>query len=77
MALQSLESNAHVTGSDLIEELRDKALSDPLLIPHNMLRETEEVFLDGMTLNDVEQALHVSIRSFKDGEELISELFKE
>ena len=66
-----------VTGSDLIEELRDKPLSDPLLIPHNMLRETEEVFLDGMTLNDVEQALHVSIRSFKDGEELISELFKE
>ncbi len=66
-----------VTGKDLIEELQGKPLSDTLLIPHNMLRETEDVFLDGMTRNDVEQALHVSIRSFRDGTELISELFEE
>lgn len=66
-----------VTGSDLINELRDKPLSDPLLIPHNMLRETEDVFLDGMTLTDVQNALHVSIRTFSDGTELISELFEE
>jgi putative radical SAM enzyme (TIGR03279 family) len=76
-----LGGNVHVaglvTGRDLIDELQDKTLSDPLLIPHNMLRETENVFLDGMTLSDVERALRVSIRSFRDGTELISELFEE
>ena len=66
-----------VTGQDLIEELRDKPLSDPLLIPHNMLRETEDVFLDGMKLSEVSEALGISIRSFSDGTELISELFEE
>ena len=66
-----------VTGSDLLTELSGKVLSDPLLIPKNMLREKEDVFLDGMTLADVESALGVSIRTFVDGAELISELFKE
>ena len=66
-----------VTGSDLIAELKGKPLSDPLLIPKNMLRETEDVFLDGMTLSNVETALGVSIRTFADGTELISCLFEE
>lgn len=66
-----------VTGSDLIAALSGKALSAPLLIPHNMLRETENVFLDGMTLHDVERALGVPIRSFTDGTEFISCLFEE
>lgn len=66
-----------VTGSDLKTELSGKDLSDPLLIPKNMLRETEDVFLDGMTLRDVEAALGVRIRTFADGTELISCLFEE
>ena len=66
-----------VTGSDLLTELRGKSLSDPLLIPKNMLRETEDVFLDGKTLSDVESALGVGIRTFSDGTELISYLFEE
>lgn len=66
-----------VTGQDLIAELKDKPLSDPLLIPHNMLRETEDVFLDDMRVSDVERTLGVTIRSFSDGTELISELFEE
>ncbi len=66
-----------VTGSDLLTELSGKDLSEPLLIPKNMLRETEDVFLDGMTLPKVESALGVSIRTFADGTELISCLFEE
>ncbi len=66
-----------VTGSDLLTELSGKDLSDPLLIPKNMLRETEDVFLDGMTLSEVQTALGVSIRTFADGTELISCLFEE
>ena len=66
-----------VTGSDLIEELSGKPLQSPLLIPKNMLRETENVFLDGMTLSDAEQKLGTRIRAFSDGTELISYLFEE
>ena len=66
-----------VTGTDLLSELSGKDLADPLLIPKNMLRETEDVFLDGMTLSEVESGLGVSIRTFADGTELISCLFEE
>ena len=66
-----------VTGSDLVSELKGKALESPLLIPKNMLRETENVFLDGMTLSDAEAALGVPIRTFSDGTEFISCVFEE
>ena len=66
-----------VTGTDLLSELSGKDLADPLLIPKNMLRETEDVFLDGMTLSEVESGLGISIRTFADGTELISCLFEE
>ena len=66
-----------VTGSDLISALQGKRLSDPLLIPKNMLKETEDVFLDGLTLSDVERTLGVRIRTFSDGTEFISCLFEE
>ncbi len=66
-----------VTGSDLLSELSGKELSDPLLIPKNMLRENDAVFLDGKTLSEVEAALGVRIRTFSDGSELISCLFEE
>ncbi len=66
-----------VTGSDLINELSERQIGDSLLIPGNMLRETEDVFLDGMTLEDVEQKLGTRIRTFSSGTELISCLFEE
>jgi len=66
-----------VTGSDLVAELKDQPLNDELLIPQNMLRETEDVFLDGMTLTEAENSLRVRIKPFSDGTELISYLFKE
>lgn len=66
-----------VTGSDLVSALGSKRINGPLLIPHNMLRETEDVFLDGMTLEDVERKLNVRIRPFSDGTEFISCLFEE
>lgn len=66
-----------VTGSDLIAELTGKPIGATLLIPQNMLRAQEDVFLDGMTVKDVESALQVRIRTFGDGTELISLLFEE
>ena len=66
-----------VTGQDLVQELRGKLMTEELLIPHNMLREREDIFLDGMTVADVEEALSVKIRSFYDADDLITYLFEE
>lgn len=50
-----------VTGGDLIEQLRGRELGQRLLIPANMLRSGEKVFLDDVTTDDVERTLGVPV----------------
>ena len=50
-----------ITGTDLIEQLNGKDLGKRLLIPDNMLRAGEQVFLDDVTVEQVEQALGVTV----------------
>lgn len=51
-----------ITGQDLIKQLKDKELGDNLLLSCNMLRSGEEVFLDDITLTELENALQVKTR---------------
>src|SRR5699024_12779905 len=44
-----------ITGQDLIAQLKDQPLGETLLLPCNMLREGENVFLDDVTVEDVER----------------------
>ena len=48
-----------ITGQDLIGQLKGQELGGRLLLPCNMFRSGEEVFLDDLTLSDVEEALQV------------------
>ena len=50
-----------VTGQDLIGQLKGKKLGSRLVIPINMLREGEKVFLDDVTTDDVSRALEVPV----------------
>ena len=50
-----------ITGRDLIDQLRGKELGERLLIPSNMLRAGERVFLDDVTVEQVEEALGVPV----------------
>ena len=50
-----------ITGTDLMEQLRGKDLGERLLIPDNMLRAGERVFLDDVTVEQVEEALGVTV----------------
>ena len=50
-----------VTGGDLIRQLKGKELGGRLLIPQNMLRHGEGVFLDDVTVEDVERELQVQV----------------
>ena len=50
-----------ITGRDLIEQLKGRALGERLLIPDSMLRAGERIFLDDVTVEQVEEALGVPV----------------
>ena len=50
-----------ITGGDLIDQLRGRALGERLLIPSSMLRAGERVFLDDVTVEQAEAALGVPV----------------
>ena len=61
-----------ITGGDLIRQLKDKDLGERLLLPCNMFRSEEDVFLDDVTLAEVEEALQVRADIVKSsGQDLI------
>ena len=65
-----------VTGGDLITQLKGKKLGERLLIPINMLRHGEDVFLDDVTLADVERELNVEVIPVEqDGFDLCDAIF--
>lgn len=64
-----------LTGQDIVMQLKDKELGDKLLLPQNVLRSGESVFLDDMKLKDLENALHVKTDIVKSsGQELLNSL---
>lgn len=50
-----------LTGQDILAQLQDKELGDKLLLPQNVLRSGETVFLDDMTVAELEKTLQVPI----------------
>ncbi|MBR4361169.1 MAG: DUF512 domain-containing protein [Ruminococcus sp.] len=61
-----------ITAQDLIAQLRGKDLGEELLISSAMLRRNSDVFLDDLTVPDVERELGVPLRSSdSDGYELL------
>ena len=62
-----------ITGRDLMAQLSGKELGDKLLIPCNMLKNDEDVFLDDITLEEVSRKLNVEIVVVDEsGEDLVS-----
>lgn len=61
-----------ITGQDMIAQLKERQqagedLGETLLIPSNMLRSGEQVFLDDVTVGDVEQALGLTVKPVESG----------
>ncbi len=50
-----------LTGTDIIRQLKGKPLGERVLLPENMLRSGEPVFLDDVTVEEMEKALQVKI----------------
>ena len=67
-----------VCGCDIIKQLKDKIKTDTLLIPHSMLRDDDNIFLDDTTVEDVEKALDVKIVPvMNDGYEFVEKILDE
>ncbi|MBQ9023577.1 MAG: DUF512 domain-containing protein [Eubacterium sp.] len=64
-----------LTGQDIRDTLLDEELGDRLLLPCNMLRSGEQVFLDDMTVDTLSQKLNVPIMiTASDGQSLYDAL---
>lgn len=65
-----------LTGQDLLHQLKFQALGERLYIPSAMLRYEQDMFLDNMTLVELENALDIEIYTVpNDGTEFIRLLF--
>jgi putative radical SAM enzyme (TIGR03279 family) len=76
---ESVNCSGLVTGGDIIAQLSDKKLTlgERLLIPQNMLKSGENLFLDDVTVDDVSAALSVSVRAVAvNGEALLNALLE-
>ena len=69
---QDLVVTGLLTGSDLIQGLQGRDLGEKLLLPKLMLRQGESVFLDDMTLEQLQAQLAVPIQPIGSAEELVA-----
>ncbi|MCM1227956.1 MAG: DUF512 domain-containing protein [Clostridium sp.] len=61
-----------ITATDLIAQLNGKELGDELLITNSMLMRDSNIFLDDLTIEDVENTLDIRLRAVEnDGFELL------
>lgn len=62
-----------LTGQDLVRQLKDQDLGEMLLLPCNLLRSGENVFLDDMTVEDLERELKTPVKIVgEDGADLVA-----
>ena len=62
-----------LTGQDIMAQLHGKPLGGYLLLPCNLLRSGENVFLDDVTVEQVEEQLKIPVKIVEeDGASLVS-----
>ncbi len=67
-----------ITGGDIIAQLKEKRLGSRLLLPCNMLKADEDVFLDDLTVKEVSDALQVPVNIVKSsGQDLVDAMLGE
>lgn len=67
-----------ITGGDIIAQLKGKRLGSRLLLPCNMLKADEDVFLDDLTVKEVSDALQVPVNIVKSsGQDLVDAMLGE
>ncbi|NLN49009.1 MAG: DUF512 domain-containing protein [Clostridiales bacterium] len=66
-----------ITGKDVISQLKNRNYIKNVLIPDNMLKADENIFLDDITIEDIEKSLGIRIIVCKqDGSDLIKNILE-
>ena len=52
-----------LTGKDILKTIVGKIKADCLLVPDVMLKEGSDMFLDNVTLNDIEESLGINVKA--------------
>jgi NifB/MoaA-like Fe-S oxidoreductase len=63
-----------LTGRDILRALRGKRLGDIVLLPRNILRDDDGLFLDELSLEDVERAAGVPVRPVRRFRDMVEAL---
>ncbi len=64
-----------LTGKDIIDQLKGKAIGSDIFIPECMLKRDERIFLDNVTVEQLEEALGAKVTVCKeDGSDLVSRI---
>lgn len=64
-----------LTATDIIEQLKDEKLGEYLLLTESMLKTDTNIFLDDLTIEDIEEKLNVKIRITKnEGKDFIQKI---
>ena len=54
-----------LTGQDIVKQLKDKNLGEALYLPRNVLRSGADLFLDDVTVPELEKSLQVPVNIVK------------
>lgn len=66
-----------LTGTDIIDQLKNKDLGNTLLLSSSMLRHNERTLLYNTTVEDIEEALNIKIETIdNDGYELLNAILR-
>ncbi len=67
-----------LTGQDIMHQLENKDLGECLLLPCNLLRSGEDVFLDDKTVGEIEEVLNVPVKIVDEaGEDFVAAVLGE
>jgi len=67
-----------LTGTDIIEQLKNKDLGDKIILPNSMFKSNENILLDDLTDNDISKQLNTTVDICNvNGKELIDCIIKE
>lgn len=76
----SVKVSGLITGQDIIAQMKpklDKEKQNILLMPDSMLRKGEEIFLDDLTMTDIEKRLSVKMQACEqDGSDLVGKILE-
>ncbi len=72
---ESITVSGLITGRDLIEQLKGENLGEELLIPCNMMKADENVFLDDISIEILKETLQIPVKIVKsEGEDFVNQI---